>query len=41
MRKKTVWRSLAGAQSYLQYGEHLEEARTVFSRISSAAAADS
>jgi len=37
MSEKTVWRALAGAQSYEQYGEHLEGAHAVFSRISTAA----
>jgi|GEM_PF-1195758 len=41
MREKTVWRGLAGAQSYEQYAEHLEGARAVFSRLSAAAAEDS
>jgi len=38
MREKTAWRALEGAQSYEQYGEHLEGTRAVFSRISAAAA---
>jgi len=41
MREKTEWRALAGAQSYEQYGEYLEGARAVFSRLSVAAAEDS